>query len=107
VTVANSLAVLYRGWVAHREAQVADLLAAGISDPGQVAARLDMTLDAARAYLVRANHGQAAARGDRFIAPRDRANGHPWQPAHDGVAPGSFLLGNAAGAGSPPPPGRP
>lgn len=40
-------------WVRYREAQVAELTAEGVRDAGEIAARLDMTVEAAAEYLAR------------------------------------------------------
>ena len=58
-TLAAAIDDLYQSWLRHRESQIAALLARGITRPETIARRLDITVQAAAAYLARQAQPQA------------------------------------------------
>lgn len=108
MTLSTSLGELFGQWIARREAQVHDLLAAGVDRPADVAARLDMTVVAAQAYLDRILL-RAAAGTDRAVAEggAEEMPSRFQQPAQEGALGRLIPPCEAAGVLVPPrPPGR-
>lgn len=84
MSAAAAVGELFAGWVRYREGQVAALVAAGVRGPGEIAARLGMTAEAAGEYLARVmdvhtvGAGAHESRGgEEVVVPRVAAASSP------------------------------